>query len=143
MHLFIFEDMLHKRYKSVKNIDNAELVFEEENTGRIFKFYHDQDCCETVELVDVVGDLSDLEGVDLLEAEEISSNGPKPTGYDPEDYIWTFYRFSTIKGSVTVRWAGGLPSYYSLSVDFSDSEYKYPWDQSKYKTFIEYSNYKG
>ena len=79
-----------------------------------FKFYHEQDCCESVSIEDIVGDLNDLVGVPLLEAREDSQDGSN--GNDYESATWTFYNFRTIKGSVTVRWLGVSNGYYSESV---------------------------
>ncbi len=78
-----------------------------------FKFYHEQDCCESVSIEDIVGDLEDLVGVPILEAREDSQEG---SGSDYESATWTFYNFRTIKGSVTVRWLGTSNGYYSESV---------------------------
>ena len=86
--------------------------------GRRFKFYHDQDCCESVDINEVIGDLSDLIGTPLLEAEE-SISDERDFDQSPYDsFTWTFYRFATIKGSVTVRWLGASNGYYSERVDF-------------------------
>jgi hypothetical protein len=87
------------------------------NDGRLFRFYHAQDCCESVGIEDVCGDLADLIGSPLVEAEEVSSDGT-PAPKDADSYSWTFYRFGTAKGSVTVRWLGESNGYYSESVDF-------------------------
>ena len=87
--------------------------------GRIAKFYHNQDCCETVSIEDVNGDWNDLVGTPILVAEKRTSNefgGAESDNYD--HHTWTFYTFRTIKGSVDVRWHGTSNGYYSESVDF-------------------------
>jgi hypothetical protein len=82
---------------------------------------HEQDCCESVTVEDIVGDLHDLEGSPLLIAEEVS-NGEDPLGWVAdeytESYTWTYYRFSTIRGSVSIRWYGTSNGYYGESVSF-------------------------
>ena len=78
-----------------------------------------QDCCESVDIDDVCGDLGDLVGSPILQAEEVDG-GQLPAredGYEVS-YTWTFYKFATIKGSVTVRWYGESNGYYSEEVDF-------------------------
>ncbi len=88
--------------------------------GRVFVFYHQQDCCEDVSIEDVAGDLNDLIGTSILVAEVRTSEAMPPRV--PEDYsgTWTFYEFRTIKGSVTVRWYGSSNGYYSESVNFKE-----------------------
>lgn len=89
--------------------------------GRVFAFEHHQDCCESVEIVDVIGDVADLIGSPLLMAEEVSSeNEPKPAYDTPDAWCtWTFYKFATIRGYVTVRWCGSSNGYYSEDVCFT------------------------
>lgn len=98
-----------------------EIIFETAD-GRRFGLYHDQACCEGVNVEDVIGDVADLIGEPLLEAEEVSS-GEDPPGYKPESdyresFTWTFYKLGTRKGSVTLRWLGESNGYYSEGVDF-------------------------
>ena len=104
---------------SVANLHDDVLVFTATD-GRQWALQHEQDCCESVRIVDVCGDLSDLVDTPILVAEEVSNAdfGPPQYDYEPESYTWTFYKFGTIRGSVTVRWLGESNGYYSESVDF-------------------------
>lgn len=126
--------------------------------GRRFTFYHSQDCCESVSIEDVCGDVEDLVGSPILLAEEVSSGAREARldrlssnhTFDSKDLVaeaevqklcevhahvfdtaelekdlgesftWTFYRFATAKGHVTVRWLGVSNGYYSESVSYSE-----------------------
>ena len=109
------EDMVGKVFKSVTQ-DSTEMVFV--NETETFRFYHYQDCCESVYIESIVGELSDLVGEPLLVAEEVSGEIPEAK---EDEYIdsrtWTFYKFATRKGYVDVRWLGESNGYYSESVD--------------------------
>lgn len=94
--------------------------------GSAYGFHHDQDCCESVAIEDVCGEITDLIGSPLVQAEEATSQDAKtvdpfsgqPCGVEYEDSnTWTFYKFATVKGSVTIRWLGESNGYYSESVD--------------------------
>lgn len=108
---------------TITRIDGGEkgsdrMAFHAED-GREFIFYHSQDCCERVDIEDVCGDLADLIGSPLVEAEEVSNEGAEPPQKDYLDsFTWTFYKFGTTKGYVTVRWLGESNGYYSESVTF-------------------------
>jgi hypothetical protein len=81
-----------------------------------FVFYHEQDCCESVDIYDIVGDLQDLVNTPMLMAEEVQ--GKSPVDYEcSESCTWTFYKFATIKGYVDIRWLGESNGYYSESVN--------------------------
>ena len=109
------ENMVGKVFTSVTQ-DGSEMVFK--NDTELFRFYHYQDCCESVYIESIVGDLSDLEGEPLLIAEEVSGEIPEPKeGEYIESRTWTFYKFATRKGYVDVRWLGESNGYYSESVD--------------------------
>lgn len=94
--------------------DGERLVFE--NDTERYIFYHSQDCCESVYIESISGDLNDLIGVPLLLAEEVSSDDEGPLNEYEDSYTWTFYKFATIKGYVDVRWYGSSNGYYSESV---------------------------
>lgn len=101
--------------------DDDELLFNMSN-GVIYKQFHSQDCCETVYLEDIEGDLNDLIGVPILNAERVTSD----TSTDDESSTWTFYKFATIKGYVTIRWYGASNGYYSEEAYFCKIQDEYP-----------------
>lgn len=104
--------------KTLSNIkaDDYEIVFETTD-GERYRMYHEQDCCESVKVEDIVGDLEDLVGSELLIAEEV--DGESPADFEAyESYTWTFYKFATRKGYVDIRWLGQSNGYYSESVSF-------------------------
>jgi hypothetical protein len=113
--------MLHKVMDSVTStIDEMTFV----SGDLVWRFYHAQDCCENVSIEDICGDLQDLVGDPILVAEEIS-NADRPSDVEDlyyESSTWTFYRFATVKGTVTVRWLGTSNGYYSESVYVSEPE---------------------
>lgn len=124
--------------KTLTSIDNKgdELIFHCTD-GTEYKMYHEPDCCESVSIDDIDGNFDDLIGVPIIVAEDVSNDdfvkayesGFKRDGdsyfekdangnYKPDSYTWTFYKFATIKGYVTVRWFGESNGYYSESVNF-------------------------
>ena len=90
--------------------------------GETFLFSHYQDCCESVRIEDVCGDIQDLVGEPILMAEEVSGEAPASDEDHWGSQTWTFYKFATRKGYVDVRWLGESNGYYSESVDMWHSE---------------------
>lgn len=114
--------------KTIVKIDNSsnEIIFHCSDETK-FKLCHIQDCCETVSIDDINGDLNDLIGTPIIVSEEIKNDNfvenfkNSEVGRESEEYgtyEWTFYKFATIKGYVTIRWFGESNGYYSTSVDF-------------------------
>jgi hypothetical protein len=110
------ESMVGKVFTRVTGgVGDGEMVFE--NATERFVFFHSQDCCESVDINDIVGDLEDLAGEPLLLAEEVSGETPVDFNeMDHESVTWTFYKFATRKGYVDVRWLGESNGYYSEGV---------------------------
>lgn len=103
--------------------DNNEEMRFECASGKTYWMGHYQDCCESFCLSEIIGDLEDIKNSPVLLAEEVASDDDDgetapPEGYTPESFTWTFYKISTIKGSVTLRWLGESNGYYSESADF-------------------------
>jgi hypothetical protein len=97
------------------SVGSGEMLFVTAE-GERFLFGHYQDCCESVDINDIVGDLQDLVGEPLLIAEEVKG-ATEPDEEHYESYTYTFYKFATRKGYVDVRWLGESNGYYSESVD--------------------------
>lgn len=112
-------DLIGKTLSMVYKPENSDLmlVLKVEGADERYGFYHQQDCCESVYLEDVVGDLDDLIGNPILVAEEISDE-TMDTIDDLEVVHYTFYKLATIKGHVDLRFCGSSNGYYSVSVDF-------------------------
>jgi hypothetical protein len=106
-------EMLFQTFDSVViNDDRTEIVFSNEKVR--YTLYHEQNCCESVTVEDIVGELTDLEKWPLLIANEVHNAEYEQRNED--SYTWTFYNFATYKGYVTIRWFGSSNGYYSEEV---------------------------
>jgi len=122
-----------KTLTEVINNNDNEILFTT-TEGKKYRMHHSQDCCESVSIDDINGDLNDLVGTPIVLAEERNSDDvskeqqlrnliegdPLPPCNSEEDELWTFYEFQTIKGSVNIRWYGTSNGYYSISVSFEE-----------------------
>lgn len=111
------EELKGKVLAEVRNTGYDELYFYTVD-GDSYQMYHEQDCCEHVELEDIIGDLDDLIGEPILMAEEVIGEDPTHVYEGEASETWTFYKLATIKGYVTLRWYGTSNGYYSESVSF-------------------------
>ena len=103
-----------------KGSDHISFLFSD---GSCFKMYHPQECCETVEVGDICGDINDLLNIPLLGA-EVSVNN------DNESATWTFYKFRTQKGYVDIRWYGTSSGYYSEEVEIRYFKISTDWEDN-------------
>ena len=93
--------------------DSDEIIFKV-NEDEYFKMYHVQDCCESVMIEDVVGNIEVLLNTPILGYEVKTQEDENAC----ESGTFTFYTFRTIKGYVDIRWYGESNGYYSEEVDF-------------------------
>ncbi len=120
-----FSELLGKTLISVTGTekDSDKITFITA-TGETYILEHDQDCCESVTVEDVIGSVDDLMGHPILIAEESSNKDDGFIDPDPdktsraESCTWTFYKLATIKGYVDIRWFGQSNGYYSEYVNF-------------------------
>lgn len=114
----MFEDLLGKTLTKIEvNEDETTITFYCSDNTRYLMFHY-QDCCETVYVEEVVGDLDTLLNSPILLAEVISNQDEPNLG--DESWTWTFYKLSTNLGNVTIRWYGGSNGYYSEEVTFEE-----------------------
>tara|TARA_R110001606_G_scaffold97047_2_gene214517 strand:- start:55 stop:498 length:444 start_codon:yes stop_codon:yes gene_type:complete len=118
-----FKELQGRMLSKIVYNEDDEIHFHLTDTHYV-SMHHDQDCCECVYIEDIVGDLDDLIGTTLLLVEEVNNYEPDDVVRIPEDHAswddsetWTYYRFSTEKGDVSIRWYGSSNGYYSESVD--------------------------
>lgn len=106
-----FSGMVGKVLKSVEQGD--ERIMFNFDDGTACTSYHSQDCCESVDVYDVVGDIANIIGSPILEAEEICEDDgePKPREW-AESWTWTRQRIRTERGEVTFVWLGESNGYY-------------------------------
>lgn len=111
----MISDLIGKTLKDIQVIKSSEdrilFITEDDQT---YCMYHSQNCCESVGIHDIVGELKDLIGSPILKAEARQQQEPNNYG----ESMWTFYELATIKGFVTISWFGSSNGYYSIGVRF-------------------------
>ncbi len=119
-----FSDLVGKTIIEITGkIGDENLVFACSD-GTEYQMQYYSDCCAICYLEDVIGELKNLIGSPIVQAEESSNSDENPPGPKKEtieyqdSFTWTFYLLSTVKGSVTLRWYGSSNGYYSESVTF-------------------------
>lgn len=97
--------------------------------GRTFKIYHSQDCCESVRVESVKGDVLKLLASPITKAEETllhnedpeDMKGREKSPYSDESFTWTTFVFANAETEVTIRFYGNSNGYYSESVSFAET----------------------
>lgn len=106
------DEMRGQTFTSV-HADEDSVTFQNDKVR--YTLYHETDCCESVVVEEIIGDLEDLTGWPLLIARE-DHNAEGEELPNEESYTWTFYNFATFKGYVTIRFLGTSNGFYSEDV---------------------------
>lgn len=116
-------DLIGKVAVAVTRNENSLFPYGNENirftldNGDVYELTHTQDCCESVYIEDINGDLSWLVGHPILSAEITYSDGNQG-----ESSTWSFCRFSTYAGTVVIRFFGESNGYYSETAELIKCE---------------------
>lgn len=114
-----FSDLIGKTFTKVEQVDEAIHFVTEEGS---YILRHEPECCESVNLVDVAGNLGDLVDLPVLSAEEsfkYSGDDEDDKGYSSQ--TWSFYRVTTFAGTVVIQFHGESNGYYNETATFSFS----------------------
>ena len=86
-------------------------------SGKAIKIYHDQHCCEEVQIEDEESD--DIVGgvVHFAAFVDGISGGKSKNWQDGYTCTWSFLKIETSKGSIWQRWLGESNGHYSETVD--------------------------
>ena len=106
-----------------KHSDEVTVMFTD---GSCLKFYHRQDCCESVLLEDFDAIPEDLVNAKIISIEERisrSGEGIKPLNVWDESYTWSFYVIKTSSSTMVLRWYGESNGWYSETVDIDYLHY--------------------
>ena len=114
---FDFETIKQLKGKTLTKVEASdENIWFYTTDNKAVRLWHQQDCCESVYVEDIVGDVSDLVGSPILRAEVRTEDGQTDYG----DLLYTYYELATINGSVTIRWYGSSNGYYSVRVRLAE-----------------------
>jgi hypothetical protein len=116
-----FEDLKGKTITDLSGLDvGSERVSISTNDGKSYLMLYHHDCCASCSIDEIHGDPKDLCGSPILLAEEVQNFEGEKKGEHDESFTWTFYKLSTIKGSVTIKWYGTSNGFYSESASFEE-----------------------
>ena len=114
--LIPFRDLLGKTLTVCELHEDGTSITFICDDGTEYLMKHEQDCCESVWVEDIIGDLNDLLYAPILMADEETS-GQNPLPDSDVSHTWTFFKLATMSGYVTIRWYGSSNGYYSESAD--------------------------
>lgn len=115
-----FNQLLGQKIIKANRIeDTIEFITLDFKTNLYNKYIlqHHQDCCESVYIADINGDLKLLEGHIVAHA-ELSTKTPNSKENSDSLVLWSFYKIAAGNEWVDIRYNGSSNGYYSVSVSF-------------------------
>ena len=106
-----FSELTGKTLVKIETTDYERIIFVDD-TDTAYASCHQQDCCESVSVQEVIGNLDDVLNSPILEASETFDTTEKPPEH-PDSWTRTYQRLRTAKGEVTFHWLGESNGYYS------------------------------
>ena len=111
----------HRSHCDIKDMVGKKITgiyYDEENfqiltDDGVYAFYHEQDCCESVNLTQVDGISDKIIGSRIVIAEVVTDEKDTEYGH----ITWSFYKIGTNKGMIDFRWQGESDGGYSETVN--------------------------
>lgn len=122
-----FEELTGKTIDKIEivgkdsQVDYAILFYTSDN--KIYKMFHEQECCEQVLIQDICGNFDDILHKPIIVAEKVTNDNKESGNFQYRNSItWTFYKLITEDECVTITWKGSSNGFYSEEVDFTVEE---------------------
>lgn len=113
------KDLIGESIRAIEKFDDQRVIVRLRTGWQSFIFFHDQDCCELVELREANMD-GIIGKVICAVSAEVDHNLPEGAE-QMESFTNTTFTFKTEDGSVgTLRFLGQSNGYYSESVEFAE-----------------------
>ena len=74
-------DLIGKTLTKIDISGNKETMTFHTRGGKEYRFYHNQDCCESVTMDNICGNIEDLIGSPILRAEKSTNTEENPPNY--------------------------------------------------------------
>lgn len=99
----------------ITKIEGAEVggedIYFTTSDNKCYSSTHQQDCCESVSIYSINGNIEDILNLPILEASEDHPDYDYPHKY-PDSYTWTEQILTTDKGTLVILWLGESNGYY-------------------------------
>lgn len=114
--VYPIKELIGKKFDKVIRNDDSLVFISKDGTS--YSLHHEQDCCESVWLEDVVGDIEKhLPGNVILNAYESISDGEDDERCSDFSCTWSFFTIRTAYDTFTIRFFGHSNGYYSETAD--------------------------